>query len=118
MDIRNASKITEQDFRMYFKRMRAVGQRDATQENEDAFWQYLIAADFCKMDGMPINKLNLASSFIAWVRARNKEAHEAQAKAEAEAAAKKEAEDKAAADRKAYEDWNNQMLKWDGIEDD
>lgn len=109
--LRNSRKITEADFRAYFKRMRIVGQKDATEKNEEAFWQYLIAADFNKMDGTPITKQGLASSFIAWVRMRDKEARELAERKSAEAEAKSAAEKEAAAQKAANEAWNDMMLR-------
>ena len=110
-------KLTEAEFRQYFKSRRATGMRDATEENEDAFWQYLLATDFTRSDGTPVTRRNMGITFQAWARIENKTAREEKAKAEAEAAAKKEADEKAEADRKAYEDWNNRMLNWDGDDD-
>ena len=109
--LRNSAKLTEQDYRMFFKRMRSVGQRDATAENEDAFWQYLIAADFCKGDGMPITKFTLPTSWIAWLGRRHKEDREFELKAKAEEAEKAAAAERAEADRVAYEKWNDMMLR-------
>ncbi len=110
-------KLTEAEFRQYFKSRRATGMRDATEANEDAFWQYLLATDFTRSDGTPVTRRNMGITFQAWARIENKTAREEKAKAEAEAAAKKEADEKAEADRKAYEDWNNRMLNWDGDDD-
>lgn len=109
--MRNSNKITEAYFRDYFKRMRAVGQKDATKENEAAFWQYLIAADFNKADGSPITKYGLPSSFVAWARNRTREARELAERKRAEAEAKAAAKEEEAARKEATEAWNDMMLR-------
>lgn len=111
--MREKRKILEADFRTYFKQLRAVGQRDATPENEEEFWQYLLLADFCKADGSPIDKHGLKTSFIAWMRNRKREDREFTMKQQEKRQAEAEAEAKRQADAAAYEDWNDRMLRND-----
>ena len=106
--IKDGRRIAENDFRLYFKRMRTLGQRNATEANEEEFWQYLVAADFRKADGeTPVTKLNLPSTFIAWYQRRNREAQaereERESQAEREAAEKER--------RESLEKWNDMMLR-------
>lgn len=111
--MREKRKILESDFRTYFKQRRAVGQRDATPENEEEFWQYLILADFCKADGSPIDKQGLKTSFIAWMRNRKREDREFTMKQQEKRKAEAEAEAQRKAEADAAEALNDRMLRYD-----
>lgn len=66
--LRDSRKVSEAEFRMFFKRLRAVGQRDATPENEAAFWNHLLATDRCREDGTPVDRNGLRVAYAAWLR--------------------------------------------------
>lgn len=79
-----SAHISEAEYRTYFTRMRINGAKDATAENEEEFWQYLVQADFRKMTGELITKQSVGSTFIAWRRHRRQESEEDARRAEDE----------------------------------
>lgn len=104
-ELRNSHKVSEYDFRLYFKRMREHGGRDASEEIENEFWQYLVAADFNKMDGSPISKSTLPGTFLAWMRNRRKENAEAKAEQDAREAELADKAEREAMAEKMNDEW-------------
>lgn len=93
-------RISEADFRMYFSRMRACGARDASEEIQADFWNYLVLADFRKTTGERITKQNVASTFIVWRRLCKARASEEEARMNAiKQAAEREVQRQQASER-------------------
>lgn len=105
--MKDSRMVTEADFRLFFKQRRSMGQKDATAENEDKFWQYLLAVDFRRMNGERISKTTLPLVWGNWLRYENRDKHETQRIADetlAEQKRKEEAEE-------AAERLNDMMLR-------